>query len=140
MSWFTKALGAVGSLFGAGGGKTVEKTVDIVDKAFYTDQEKATDRASIIDVDQKDLASARAMQGTSWGTKFDIVIDGWSRVIRPAFTTWLFGGFAGWWNFPQSDSISPEWVNVGYIVLTFWFGGRAILKDLPEAIKAMRRG
>lgn len=121
-----------------GGGKTVEKVTEIADEAFHTDQEKAEDRAALVDVDQKDLASARAMQMAGHTSWLDIFVDAWSRVIRPGVTTYLIGGWIGWWAFPAPGSIDPFWQNVSILVLTFWFGGRALLKDLPDAIRKMR--
>lgn len=114
-----------------GGGKTVEKVVDMADKAIDTQQERS-------ERDAQDLESARAMQLHTHGTLFDVFVDGLSRLVRPGVTLWLVGGFIGWWPLPRTESISEYWQNVFMLVLTFWFGGRAILKDLPSAIRAMR--
>ena len=114
-----------------GGGKTVEKVVDMADKAIDTQQERSERDAS-------DLESARAMQLSSHGTWFDSLVDGLARLVRPGVTLWLVGGFIGWWPLPRTETISEYWQNVFMLILTFWFGGRAILKDLPSAIRAMR--
>ena len=114
-----------------GGGKTVEKVVDMADKAIDTHQERA-------ERDVTDLESARAMQLSSHGTWFDALVDGLARLVRPGVTLWLVGGFIGWWPLPRTETISEYWPNIFMLVLTFWFGGRAILKDLPSAIRAMR--
>lgn len=114
-----------------GGGKTVEKVVDMADKAIDTHQERA-------ERDVTDLESARAMQLSSHGTWFDALVDGLARLVRPGVTLWLVGGFIGWWPLPRTETISEYWQNIFMLVLTFWFGGRAILKDLPSAIRAMR--
>lgn len=124
MSILTK----VAAFFGSGGGKTV---ADIADKAIHTSQERT-------ETDQKDLESAREMQMSSHGTLFDVLVDGLSRLIRPGVTIWLVGGFVGWWKLPDIEVIDPYWQNIFLLVLTFWFGGRAILKDLPAAIKLIR--
>lgn len=126
MSFFSKLAG-----WFFGGGKTVEKVTEIADEAIDTGQERG-------ERDAKDLESARAMQLHTHGTLFDVVIDGMSRLVRPGVTLWLVGGFVGWWALPDTDRISQFWLNTFTIVLTFWFGGRAILKDLPSAIRAMR--
>ena len=118
-----------GWLFGGGG---VEKVLDVTDKAFYTEQEKAQE-------DAKDLSDARSMQMFTHGSFFDILVDGTSRLVRPGVTLWLVGGFIGWWKLPDPGLIDPYWHNIFMIVLTFWFGGRAILKDLPAAIRLMRK-
>ena len=121
-----------------GGGKTVDKVTEIADEAFHTEEEKAAETAAAVDVDQRDLASARAMQMAGHASWLDIIVDAWSRVIRPGVTTYLIGGWIGWWHFPAPNSIDPFWQNVSILVLTFWFGGRALLKDLPDAIRKMR--
>ncbi len=126
MSFFSKLAG-----WFFGGGKTVEKVVDMADKAIDTQQERS-------ERDSQDLESARAMQMFSHGTLFDVFVDGMSRLVRPGVTLWLVGGFIGWWPLPRTETISEYWQNVFLIVLTFWFGGRAILKDLPSAIRSMR--
>ena len=114
-----------------GGGKTVEKVTEMADEAIDTGQERG-------ERDAKDLESARAMQLHTHGTFFDVLVDGLSRLVRPGVTLWLVGGFIGWWPLPRTEAVSEYWQNVFMLVLTFWFGGRAILKDLPSAIRAMR--
>lgn len=125
MNWL-RAIG--GWLFGGGG---ASKVVDAVDDAILTEQERQQ-------ADQKDLESARTMQTATHGTWFDVLVDGMSRLVRPGVTLWLVGGFIGWWTLPRIETISEYWQNVFMLVLTFWFGGRAILKDLPSAIRMMR--
>src|SRR5262245_42314648 len=117
-----------GWLFGKGG---ADKVVDVADEAFHTEQEKSQE-------DEKDLQSARLMQSPSHDSVFDIIVDGVARLIRPGVTIWLIGGFVGWWRLPQPGTVDPYWQNIFLLVITFWFGGRAILKDLPEAIRLMR--
>lgn len=122
---------AAGWLFGGSGGATAEKALDVADKAFYTEEERSSKDAA-------DLASARAMQSAPTSGRFDSFVDGVSRLVRPGVTLWLCGGFIGWWTLPDVKTISEYWQNVFMIVLTFWFGGRAILKDLPQAIRMLR--
>lgn len=112
-------------------GKVVEKGVDMLDKAVDTQQERS-------ERDSADLREAREMAAPSHGSWFDVLVDGCSRLVRPGVTLWLVGGFTGWWALPRVETISEYWQNVFMIILTFWFGGRAILKDLPGAIRRMR--
>jgi len=126
MSLWGKFIG-----FFTGGSKTAEKVVDMADKAIDTQQERS-------ERDSADLKDAREMAIPSHGSWFDVLVDGLSRLVRPGVTLWLIGGFVGWWVLPKIETISEYWQNVFMIVLTFWFGGRAILKDLPSAIKSMR--
>jgi len=116
---------------GGSGGKVLEKGADLADKAFHTEQEKT-------ETDQQDLADARAMQMPTHGSWFDVLVDGLARIVRPGVTLWIIGGFIGWWPLPNTDQISDYWENTFWLILTFWFGGRAILKDLPAAIALMR--
>jgi hypothetical protein len=122
MGWFSKLLG---------GGKIVEKAADLADEGFHTEQERT-------ETDQKDLQEARAAVAPSHESYFDVFVDGVNRAIRPVVTLWLMGGFIGWWKLPSPGSVDPYWQTIFTIILTFWFGGRAILKDLPAAIKAIR--
>lgn len=116
-------------LFGGGGAQTV---VQAVDKAHYSAEERAADDAT-------DLASARAFAGVSNQPGFiNQVADAANRLVRPGVTLWLCGGFIGWWQMPAANTLSEYWQNVFMLVLTFWFGGRALLKDLPAAIKLIR--
>ena len=121
---------AAGWLFGDS--KGAEKALDVADKAFHTEQERATEDAA-------DLASAREFAAPSDNPGvFNQLVDAASRLVRPGVTLWLIGGFVGWWKLPDPGSIDPYWLNVFMLVLTFWFGGRAILKDLPQAIRLIR--
>lgn len=126
MSFLTKAAAW---LFGDGGASTVATAVD---KAVYTREERQAD-------DAKDLESARAFAGVSnQPGLINQVVDAANRLVRPGVTLWLAGGFIGWWEMPAPGSVDPYWHNVFMLVLTFWFGGRALLKDLPAAIRLMR--
>lgn len=117
--------------FFTGGSKTSEKVIDMADKAIDTSQERS-------ERDQEDLESARAMPLNTHGTMFDVFVDGMSRLVRPGITLWLVGGFIGWWPLPKTEEISEYWQNIFLLCITFYFGGRAILKDLPSAIAMMR--
>lgn len=130
MSAFKSIISGIGRLFSGGGGAG-EKIVDAVDRLHYSDQEKA-------DTDQKDLASARSMQLVSHGSAFDVLVDGINRLIRPGVTLWLIGGFLDWWRLPMPGAIDPFWLEIFMIIVTFWFGGRVLLKDLPKALAAIR--
>lgn len=121
---FLKAIGSW--LFDGGSTKVAE----VIDEAIYTNQEQAKDSAD-------DLNSARAYEP---GGKWDSFVDKWHRAIRPALATWailiLFGLLPPpnhWTNIPD-----PVWQLI-VVIISFYFGGRAILKDLPQAIRMMRR-
>lgn len=120
--------GWVKGLFGSG--TIVEKGMDIADKAFHTEQERT-------EQDAKDTQDSRAMQFASHESWFDVLVDGLNRLVRPAFAFWSFGILVGWWG-EKIKEISPEAMNLILIIVTFYFGGRAILKDLPSVIKTLR--
>lgn len=122
-------LKSVGAFF-TGGGKTAEKATEMIDEAFHTEQERN-------EQDSKDTADSRAMQFASHSSWFDVLVDGLNRLVRPAFAFWSFGVLVGWWGEKIKD-ISPEAMNLILIICTFYFGGRAILKDLPGVIKTLR--
>lgn len=124
-------FGLVKKVFGGGKGGVASKAADIADKAFHTSQERT-------ETDQQDLASARKMQMTGHDTWLDVLVDGVNRLIRPGVTLWLIGGWIGWWQLPRPDAIDPFWQEVTLLVLTFWFSGRAILKDLPKALALLK--
>ena len=111
-------------------GKTVEKVTDLADEAFHTDQEKAEE-------DSKDTTDAREDKGVSHNTWLDVIVDGWNRIVRPGFATWAFGELVGWWNV-QTEKVSAEKMQLIIIIVTFYFGARVLLKDLPSVIKAFR--
>lgn len=122
MKWLTAIL----SFFTGNGGA---KVADVADKAFYTQQEKAADTI------EEEKISAAMVANTS--------IDFINRSIRPVVTYYYLGGFVGLWPLPKPEQIDPVNFQIFMIIITFWFGGRIILKDLPVLIAAilkMKRG
>ena len=124
MGWLSKVAGFVT-------GGTVTTIAKAADEYIHTEEERTN-------TDQVDLKSARAMQAPVHGTWFDALVDGFSRLIRPGVTLWICGGFAGLWDLPAPDMIDKFWQSVLWVVLTFWFGGRAVMKDIPKMINALR--
>ena len=120
MGWLT-------SLLGFFTGSAGEKIINLADKAVFTNQEKAED-------DQE--KSAKDTQFTT-----DILantsIDIFNRLIRPGITVYYIGGFAGWWQLPDTQKIDPVHFQLFMIIITFWFGGRVLLKDLPNSVMAI---
>lgn len=123
-------LKAIGGFF-TGGSKAADKVIDMADEAVMTTQEKS-------EQDSKDTNDAGMREsGPSGGTWFNAMVDGFNRLPRPAFATWAFGELVGWWNV-GIEKISPEKMQLIILIITFYVGGRAILKDLPSVIKAFR--
>lgn len=116
-------------IFGGGGAQTVAK---VVDEAHYSGEEKAAD-------DAKDLANARAFAApTGQPGLLNQVVDAVNRAIRPWVTIELFMRWFGYRPFPDIKGIDPFWVTITMIVLTFWFGGRVLLRDIPGMVRAIR--
>lgn len=139
MGWLRKLMGF---LFLPGGGQSkqqpgavVDAVANAVDKAVYTEQEKAQDA-------EQDLQSARNfIVAPSHSTLWDAFIDGWHRAIRPAFATWAFCVVAGWVRVPaEAWALIPAlaW-NIILTVIGFYFGGRMLTKDILPAVMAMFR-
>jgi hypothetical protein len=88
--------------------------------------------------EEADRASARAYAapGAPGAGVFDRFVDSCNRLVRPAVSLYILGGLAGWWTLPDLSRVDERWLAAGQIVLVFWFGGRAILKDLPAGVAA----
>lgn len=70
----------------------------------------------------------------------DALVNGVNRLIRPWVTITVVGHLFGYWELPPPESIDPNYWEATMLVLGFWFGGRAVFKDLPAAIKFLRTG
>lgn len=126
MSW----ISAVGRFFTGG----VVQTVGDVAKASI---EAGTDQAQA-NVD--DVVSARAFAAPgSGGSGFDDLVNGCNRMIRPVVTVYVLGGLAGAWKLPDLSKADPLWLAIALVIVTFWFGGRMLVKDLPLGIAAAVR-
>lgn len=89
---------------------------------------------------QASTASAREhdapMQGNTW---FDTCVNGINRLIRPGVTIYFMLALDGTYVEIKTDHLDATvlmWIG---IVIGFWFGGRALLKDLPSAIAYLKR-
>lgn len=69
----------------------------------------------------------------------DAFVNGVNRLIRPWVTITVLGAIFGYWDLPPTDSIDPHYWPLATTVVAFWFGGRAVFKDMPQAIKTLRR-
>jgi hypothetical protein len=125
MSFLTKA---VDWFFGGTSSATV---VNQVDKAFYTKQERAADDAA-------DLADARSFMDSPAGPGFiNQLIDALNRSVRPVLTYWAMGCLIGWWKSPALSELTPFMQNLIYLIITFWFGGRVVMKDIPNMLASL---
>lgn len=129
---------AIGGFFGklfVGDKGFLEQTSDIVDK--WNPSKTTIHKQTIEDLKAGDASqdSARKMVLISHDSWLDIIIDGWSRLPRPAFATWAFGVLVGWWQAPAHlSALHPIALNILWTVVTFYFGARVIVKDIPAAV------
>jgi hypothetical protein len=65
--------------------------------------------------------------------------DGINRLIRPVVTLYVLGGLFGFFDPQLNSNIDPWFLAQGEKIIIFWFGGKVLLKDLPAAIKYLRR-
>jgi hypothetical protein len=128
------------------------KVLDIGDDLIDTQSERRED-------DAVDLKDARSMQTDSHAGKLvglyktntspaiglailfliliDVLVDAAARLVRPWVTIHLLGAFFGYWIL-SPVTLTPFQESMVYLVFTFWFGGRAIMKDIPQFLKALR--
>jgi len=138
MSLFSKAA----EFFIGGAAKAVTdsagEVADIVERWNPGDEKKAQIEAELSAVINNATESARSMALASHNTWFDVLVDGIARLIRPTITIWVTGGMMGVWRLPDISLVPPFYQQVFWTILTFWFGGRALLKDLPKAVMYTR--
>jgi len=139
MGFFTK----LGSFFTGGAGDAVAKTAggiaDIVERWRPGESKKHEMNMEIADFLEKSVADARKHDqpmnsGIAW---IDAIVNGVNRLIRPWVTITVLGSLFGYWDLPAPESIAPQYWQMALIVLGFWFGGRFLIKDIPQAIKSM---
>ncbi len=138
---FLKALTSIPSLlFGSttNGKGVVGSISDVVNE--WMPSQTSKNKQSIEDLKAGDASQAAAYglvlkSHDSW---FDILVDGLNRLPRPMLTLWVFGILANWWNAPDLTNVHPMLLNIVWTIITFWFGSRVVLKDMPSAIMAYR--
>jgi len=136
MSIFKK----IGEFFVGGFMEGAEKGADIVERWVPSATGKH-EMAQDIDASiESAVAAARAHDAPPGNnrTKFDSFVDGINRLIRPGVTIFLFTGIAGFHELPKVGEVDPIILAWTGTVFLFWFGGRAIFKDLPGVIKYLR--
>ena len=69
----------------------------------------------------------------------DGMVNGVNRLIRPWVTITVIGSLFGYWELPPPESIDPQYWVIAQIILGFWFGGRFLVKDIPQGIKSLIR-
>jgi hypothetical protein len=136
MGWASK----VGEFFGGGAMEVIEKGADIVERWAPSAANKHEMAKEIDDIINDSVKSARTFAAPPGDNRtwFDSVVDGINRLIRPAVSIFLFGGITGFWELPKVGEVDPIILTWTGTVFLFWFGGRALFKDLPGVIKYLR--
>jgi len=120
-------LSGVAGFFLKGG---AGKVAAVADEFVHTAEERTN-------TDQVDLKDARTVQYVSHDSGFDVLVDAIIRLIRPGLTIYLIGGLIGWWDLRDIAEISQFYQTLIWLVFTFHFGGRALMKDIPSFFKAI---
>lgn len=129
----------IGGFFAGGAMEVVERGADIAERWMPGDEKKHHMALEIDEAIEKGVDNARkfAAPGETH-TWWDSLANGLNRLVRPLTTLGFLGGLFGLWQLPQTGDTDPMVLTWIGIVMTFWFGGRALLKDLPAAIKYLR--
>lgn len=150
MGWFGAAARGVAGFFTGNAG---EKVLNIADDLIDTASERR-------ESDAVETNSARTMRSEGYSGKLielykannspfmgliilgliflDVLVDAAARIVRPWVTVHVLGAFFGYWELATA-TLTPLQESMVYLVFTFWFGGRAIMKDIPQMLKAFRK-
>lgn len=119
------------------------KTADIVERWHPSEAAKQEMRMELDKLVVDAQAAARSYDPRTEGTSLfaqvvNVTVDALSRLIRPFVTVALIGACVGWWNVAVAtqDPIILGWTEV---VVGFWFGYRAVSKDIPSLIVGIRK-
>ena len=131
-------MGFLKKLLSSGVVDTATGIANIVEK-WAPGAEKKHEMAKEIDqIIATSVADARSMSLGGTHTWFDSLVNGISRLIRPAITIYFMLALDGRIVQISVDSMDPVVLGWVEIVLIFWFGGRALFKDLPSVLKYMK--
>jgi hypothetical protein len=137
MSW---SIGSIFSKMFVGDEGIVEQVSDVADKWMPSTTTRHSMGLEDLKAGDESQDSARNMVLVSHGSWLDIGVDALNRLVRPAFTTWAFGLLIGWWDQPDHLlTMNPIVLNILWTIVTFWFGSRVIIKDIPAAVKWARK-
>ena len=121
----------------SGGSSVTGSIASTVGKVAESNIEAGTEQAQ---AQASENANVRAFAAPGvHNSVFDVLVDAANRLIRPVVTTYTFGGIVGWWHLPDLAGVDQRWLYAGSVMLTFWFGGRLLTKDLPSAVLSILR-
>lgn len=147
MGWFSKIFGGNPAVAaGEGAASAVVSTVGglsaIIEKWAPTAADKVALTEDVQAHVDSEVAAARSFNPTSVATGgaalfINVVTDAITRLIRPIVTVVFLGGMFGWWTL-ETRSLDPFVVAWGQGIMAFWFGTRAVFKDIPSFIKDLK--
>ncbi len=114
---------------------------DIVERWKPGESKKHEMTQEVNEFIQKTYDSARKHdQPMNSGLPFlDGLVNGINRLIRPWVTITVIGSLFGYWELPPPQNIQPQYWVMAQIILGFWFGGRFLVKDIPQAVKSVMK-
>lgn len=132
-------LAAVGRFLFGGGGQAVVNVAkgvdDIVDRHVATVENKEAFTTEVLGLVQREQQTAAAFAAPGvHNTAFDALVDGINRLVRPVIAIAVLGAWFGWWRLVPIDTLGAEYQFYVRLVVTFYFGGRVLTKDVPQAI------
>lgn len=141
MSIFSKLAGFLTGGVGKAGVEVAGGIADIVERWKPGDAKNHEMTKELTKLVEDSYASARKHdQPMDSGIPFmDALVNGINRLIRPWVTITVIGSLFGYWELPPPQNIAPEYWVMVQVVLGFWFGGRLVTKDVPQALMAFVR-
>lgn len=129
-------LNKIGEFFVGGAMEGASKVADIVERwkpGVTTRHEMEMDVAELVN-------GARVHdQVTPNGGIFGNIANALNRLIRPVVTIYVLGGVFGFFEVTYAANIDPWFLAQAERIIVFWFGGKLLIKDIPAAIKYLRR-
>ena len=121
--------------------KTADGIADIVEKWHPGEIKKHELTMEINEFLEKSYENARQHDQpmNSGVLVVDAIVNGINRLIRPWVTITVVGSLFGYWELPPPQSIDPQYWVIVQGVLGFYFGGRMLFKDIPTAIKFLKK-
>jgi hypothetical protein len=139
MSIFSKIAGFLGGGTAKIATDVAGGVADIVERWKPGEGKKQEMQMEVAEFLHKSIADARKHdQPMNSGIAIiDALVNGVNRLIRPWVTITVIGSLFGYWELPAPDTIDPQYWDITKIILAFWFGGRFLVKDIPQAIKSV---
>lgn len=141
MSWLTSIFG--GSAKTASGiiVDTTKGVADVVERWAPSDRAKHDMQQDVQKLLNESVSAARQHDPRTNGTSFyaefvNVSIDALNRLVRPGMTILIVGAMFGWWPV-ETKSADPVVLGWAEAIGAYWFGMRAITRDIPSLIKML---